>query len=1029
MGVCNSLLDDSSSSSEDESDRAYRLAVQRRARREARANENSKRGKEAWQQTGNGDTQQREQSRSSRKILHPSSVNANSPAVTAGADAVAMSAITTPVPSVALKSGIVKDRSRHNSARRARVSSQYRREHSRSSRGRANSESDVSESHTDQQVWIEEDDIDGPLRFIQEEEAAVSLQKRLPLPHSSVSVHASESQPTRRRSFPLSIQTDSHSNHTNTAVNTELELNTKGERAGMVELSPNGQHYTVNTATGLNQLDHLVPMTPALQSWMTASQQQQHSTFTFSSPPAIPANLPGVGAKNLMHRHAVSALYTPLFVPATPLPAYISEEGVLVRRSPSPAGMNKAGHAPMLSISSVGAPFHPRDVSILLCDSDDSDAIHLEEALLAAGYSVVRCNDAGEALSLLQPSSNTIVCEVENSVTAVTSTSSSSSTTDGGDTVTSLISEQALDFDLIICSAQAGGTGISGSALHLVDILKETPRLSHLPILLSSVDGGNSLSIAASERWIRRGCTDVLHKPYLPTLVLSTVFTLATTQYQARLLTSIEQRGDQYKAMLLQQQRAQRYHTSARYRNQSHAHLSLNPSTQDGSWRTPSIGAHGSGLHKPVLLNILLLSSDSDVNELAETLLNWLGDEFLLNIIPCASTAQVLSCLENRRDNGEIATPNGLPFTDLSCMESGLSATLIGPLGADLLLMDENSLCLSGSDEDLAFIAALTSRDSGNNNGSSEPQHHSTTPGHILQGGSPAASPSVSLPSAAQTQGLMVPIMVLTDSDSSAPPLKLLTLLQRSLVGVLEMPLSQGIVLSKLQPFLTAVLQHRRRFQLAQRAQAYRLLLQQMRSNDRSNMIDYHHRRSFTVGAPGRTAELTVDQQSNAVKAHGRTPSPRPNEKNYIHQTNDLHNKSARTYPPTKCSVSTSDGVVSSLSSDGISCQSSPLCPVSVPAGPFPTNSSDLQAYHSHSQSALDGSLTSRPGLEETRSLSGCRSQSVCSPMGLTGRHIETTRLISGGSHSFNHTEVDAIGCFAGQDGNQIQHITSPTPV
>jgi hypothetical protein len=130
-------------------------------------------------------------------------------------------------------------------------------------------------------------------------------------------------------------------------------------------------------------------------------------------------------------------------------------------------------------------------------------------------------------------------------------------------------------------------------------------------------------------------------------------------------------------------------------------------------------------------------------------------------------------------------------------MSSSVSDRIVGPLGADLLLLDE--MMLGDSNDDREFAAALTTRGNAD----------ATDAAH--------ASP-------------MVPLMLLADSDSSAPALSLLSLLQRSLVGVLEMPLSAAIVQSKLGAFLCAVEQHRRRFQLAQRAQAYRILLTQMRS-------------------------------------------------------------------------------------------------------------------------------------------------------------------------------------------------------
>jgi len=502
--------------------------------------------------------------------------------------------------------------------------------------------------------------------------------------------------------------------------------------------------------------------------------------------------------------------YVPLFVPATPLPPYLEEGnegqslGLAASRSTTPLPMSPQGSdgASAAALSAAMA-FQPNDVCILLCDPDGRQ---LEDALQAAGYSVVRCDNAAEAIDLLQ-----------SLLTPLTSPDPS--------VADDKPEQESSDFDFVICDAQAS---LVSGGVHLLDWLAAQNAYAGVPVLVSSDD----CSIAATERWLRRGATDVLRKPLIPALVLNSVFTLAVKAHQERvLLPALQRSGDRYKQLLLEEKstvQTTRFTVAAQ-----RSRLSAGSPSPLSMSITASAAAAGSAVAavppppssgRPMLLNVLLLMSGAGSIEdsaaaseaVALKLLDWLGADFLLNLVPCSNSAQVLACLEQPRLPPSVSpSPHAAAcVSQLSSQSSRISNRLVGSLGADLLLLDEGALGDGAAEQ--AFLAALTSRD--------ESQSSSKAP-----------------------HRLVCPIMLCTDGDSSTPPLSLLRALQRSLVGVLELPLSASTVRSRLAPFLTAVLQHRRRFQLAQRALAYRTLLARMRQASRQGTVPGYASRSASA--------------------------------------------------------------------------------------------------------------------------------------------------------------------------------------
>ena len=479
----------------------------------------------------------------------------------------------------------------------------------------------------------------------------------------------------------------------------------------------------------------IIQESPALAA--QSSPQQPHPPFVhvesldhlseeppqLSSSPADHARMPVTPALAAWMRNSGSAADLPVL--PSPRPVLQQQHSCLgdSLSSLTPTGCSSSSScaSSQRRYSANACSFQPSDRSILLCVTEPDDTF--VQALQTAGYCVVLCVGAAEAVELLTP-----------------------------DASSSSLALTPADFHLVICDANASLP--QGS--HLVDWLQQhTPEL---PIFLATHD---DRSIPSTERWLRRGVQDVIRKN-LPALCINELFTFFTTRLQQQQLPTLQEKGDSFKLQVAQQANA---------RNLARRRSSV-----------PS-GSGGAPMSMPILLNVLVVSPDACA--LSETLLSWLGQQFLINFVSCSSTKCALVHLrEGRSETGSTGTPRAVAAPAATEMlRSGRSASLLGSSGADLLLLDDT---LDGVDAE--FAAAVTSRSG------------------------------------------LVPLMLLSDSEHSTPP-AVLSLLQRSLVGVIDLPLSPSLVASKLSLFLRAIEQHRRRFLLTQRAHAYRQLLQQMRSN------------------------------------------------------------------------------------------------------------------------------------------------------------------------------------------------------
>ena len=621
-----------------------------------------------------------------------------------------------------------------------------------------------------------------------------------------------------------------------------------------------------------------------------------HMSMSISAMPALPrpALLPSMGAMTTITVAPHGLAYQHQQHPSM---ALLALPDFASTQSPSSTSSRAVVAAATEAAVAAAAVFQPSDVSILLCDTEGDE---LARALQAAGYSVVQCDGALEAMALLMhvsapgpplPHDNTDsrhdASQQRHDHNHDREGLDSESDGHGGrdEDIIHEISRArahynpASDFDLVICDAQA----TAPQGFHLINWLAATSHTAHLPIFLASTDP----SIASTERWLRRGAADVLRKPYLPTLILNTLFTFFTARLQQKQLLSVQARGDRFKQQLVQEklrrrrgssrQRSGCMSTAATVAPSSSPFLSssLSSAAMSSSAATATAAAtaatstlpaapflmSSASVALPILLNVLLLSTRAD--HLSHTLIEWLGQEFLINIVPCASTDQVLAHLRQPRAPLPSAmTPHQHHQQQHSQQfdfsgGSTISNRLRGGLGADLLLLDEQMLGESAADAE--FAAAVTSRCCDNHHASHHVHHHSVIAPPPREIARPFSSPSSPPPAdesdavavaatatdatgtCTSASSTMVPLMLLTDSEQSMPSLTLLALLQRSLVGVLELPLSQALVQSKLSVFLRAVEQHRRRFQLSQRALTYSQLLLQLRSSGATGTANPMH--------------------------------------------------------------------------------------------------------------------------------------------------------------------------------------------
>lgn len=487
-----------------------------------------------------------------------------------------------------------------------------------------------------------------------------------------------------------------------------------------------------------------MPVTPALAAWM-------RHTGTSADPPML------LSPPALQHQSSLGDSLSSL--------------------TPTGSSASSSSASSHRRYSATRCSFQPSDRSILLCDTEPDDAF--VQALQTAGYSVVLCVGAVEAVELLTPDASSSLFPSECALTPA-------------------------DFHLVICDANASLP--QGS--HLVDWLQlHTPEL---PIFLATHD---DRSIPSTERWLRRGVQDVIRKN-LPSLCINELFTFFTTRLQQQQLPTLQEKGDSFKLQVAQQANVR--------------HLARRRSSAQQAGTSPPGGT--APAPTPILLNVLVVSPNASA--LSDTLLSWLGEQFLINFVACSTTAAALVHLrEARSEPGSTGTPRVVapPAAATDALRSGRSASLLGSSGADLLLLDDT---LDGVDAE--FAAAVTARSG------------------------------------------LVPLMLLSDSEHSTPA-TVLSLLQRSLVGVLDLPLSPSLVASKLSLFLRAVEQHRRRFLLTQRAHAYRQLLQQMRAHGGS-LSGRHAAASgpsasasaaaLPVGADMRTARWSFNQADFQSFAH-----------------------------------------------------------------------------------------------------------------------------------------------------------------
>ena len=326
-------------------------------------------------------------------------------------------------------------------------------------------------------------------------------------------------------------------------------------------------------------------------------------------------------------------------------------------------------------------------------------------------------------------------------------------------------------------------------------------------------------STQATDRLIRRGASDVLHKPLNKVSLLNSIDTLFRTKMDEMKIDVLRDKGDEYKQELLRERR----------RN----------SKDFGSMKHPTLSSFTVSEDNLEAIHVLLIDDQSTLDSTsgqmvlstqARKIQEWIGS-MILNIVVAHSCERGIEIMD------EMASSLSLAASHLNSTGASLTSS---PLVLQRRLMQQQMNAPPGGTIQRAL--GIGGDDSLANNG------------NIISAGLKPYRPTLfgveliifdfnllergTLESRLLIQRILnqqqvIPIVILIDDISDVSG-EYLTLLKNCSVTFIQKPLSSETLSKKIGLIVESIQSHRQKQRFAYRAAAYRLMLQRLRERKKT---------------------------------------------------------------------------------------------------------------------------------------------------------------------------------------------------